>query len=335
MMTDQTKNSRARALVDNGNRAITDTEIAQRVSQQESAQRASHQQAAENLYPPLAQWWNESARDFPWRFGKTDAWGVLISEVMSQQTPMTRVLPYWNSWMDVWPNPDALARATAAEVITAWGTLGYPRRALRLRECAQVIVMKHGGTVPSTYEELVALPGIGDYTASAVLSFFYHQRIPVIDTNIRRVLSRAIDGIESLGGSATASEKKIAQWALPANAEESVVWNQATMELGATVCTAKNPLCDECPIREQCEFARAGWPGLGQKRTRPRQSFSGTNRQVRGLILKALRGAQGHRLEYSDIQKVWNNFAQLDECIASLDDDGLIVIGENHSVALP
>lgn len=287
------------------------------------------------LYPLLAQWWQENARDFPWRFGKTDAWGVLLSEVMSQQTPMTRVLPYWISWMDVWPTPRALSEATPAEVITAWGTLGYPRRALRLRECAQAIVERHAGRVPDAYEDLVALPGIGDYTASAVLAFHYQQRIPVLDTNIRRVLSRAVDGQESRGGAASAREKRLAERALPAERGKSVLWNQATMELGATVCTAKNPNCDACPLRENCAFAAAGWPGLGQKRTRAKQSFEGTNRQVRGLILKALRAEPTHELSYERVQSVWADHVQLDACIASLDEDGLVVIRADHGVALP
>ncbi|MFD0704283.1 A/G-specific adenine glycosylase [Alloscardovia venturai] len=283
----------------------------------------------------LAPWWADHARDFPWRFGRTDAWGVLLSEVMSQQTPMTRVLPYWQSWMAVWSSPDKLAEATAAEVISAWGTLGYPRRALRLRECAQEIVARFGGRVPDTYEELVSLPGIGDYTACAVMAFAYGKRVPVVDTNIRRVLSRAIGGAESLGGAANASERKLAENALPRDARMSVIWNQATMELGATVCTAKSPACDECPLRSECKFAQAGWPGLGQKRTRPRQTFTGTNRQVRGKILKALRHADEHHLSYDEISQVWADSVQLDACIASLDEDGLIEIREDHSLTLP
>lgn len=288
-----------------------------------------------SLYKPLASWWHETARDFPWRFGRTTAWGVLLSEVMSQQTPMTRVLPYWENWMEMWPTPHDMALASAAEVITAWGTLGYPRRALRLRECAQEIEARFDGQVPDSYDDLVSLPGIGDYTASAVLSFYYGQRIVVIDTNIRRVLSRVVDGVESRGGAATVREKKVAHETLPADASESVVWNQAVMELGATVCTAKNPMCDECPVRSHCAFVKAGMPGLGQKRTRPKQSFSGTNRQVRGLILKALRQEESHHLSYEKIEKVWADDVQRDTCIASLDEDGLIVIHSDHSISLP
>lgn len=148
----------------------------------------------------LSAWWEANARDLPWRFGRTTPWGVLVSEVMSQQTQMSRVVPYWTDWMRVWPDVTALAGASTAEVITAWGRLGYPRRALRLQECARVAFEQYHGRLPQTYDELTALPGIGDYTASAVLSFAFGVRIAVVDTNIRRVLSRVFLGVESRGG---------------------------------------------------------------------------------------------------------------------------------------
>lgn len=147
----------------------------------------------------LGAWWEANARDLPWRFGRATPWGVLVSEVMSQQTQMSRVVPYWNDWMARWPDARALAAAPKADVITAWGRLGYPRRALRLQECARVVAEEYGDELPRTYDELVALPGIGDYTASAVLSFAFGERIAVIDTNIRRVLSRVFLGTESRG----------------------------------------------------------------------------------------------------------------------------------------
>ena len=277
----------------------------------------------------LAAWWELNARDLPWRFGRTTPWGVMVSEVMSQQTQMSRVVPYWESWMAVWPDAAALAEASTAEVITAWGRLGYPRRALRLQECARVVAEEYANELPHTYEELVALPGVGDYTASAVLSFAFGERIAVIDTNIRRVLSRVFLGVESRGGAASRTERELAWCVLPeegrgqeasdsssdAHADAntgivrdadlhggagkvrhmphrpSVIWNQAVMELGATVCTAKAPQCGDCPLRGECAFLAAGLPGLGERRTRPRQRFQGTDRQVRGIILNALRQA--------------------------------------------
>ena len=130
---------------------------------------------AEAVADALAEWWHASARDLPWRFGRTTAWGVLVSEVMSQQTQMSRVVPYWNDWMERWPDAVALADAAKADVITAWGRLGYPRRALRLQECARVVASDYDNKLPRTYDELLALPGIGDYTASAVMSFAFGE----------------------------------------------------------------------------------------------------------------------------------------------------------------
>lgn len=170
---------------------------------------------ADEIATTLAQWWQTNARDLPWRFGRTTPWGVLVSEVMSQQTQMGRVVPYWTAWMDRWPDAAALADAPKSDVITAWGRLGYPRRALRLQECAHVIAYDYADELPHTYDELLALPGIGDYTASAVLSFAFGERIAVVDTNIRRVLSRAFVGVESLGGSASPAERALAKRLLP------------------------------------------------------------------------------------------------------------------------
>jgi len=293
----------------------------------------------------LAQWWRECARDLPWRFGRTTPWGVLVSEVMSQQTQMGRVVPYWTEWMERWPDAAALANAPKSEVIAAWGRLGYPRRALRLRECAIAVANDFHDELPRTYDELLALPGVGDYTASAVMSFAFGARIAVVDTNIRRVLSRAFLGEESLGGAASPAERALANRVLPEdNAAKvrrfdrpSVVWNQSVMELGATVCTAKKPLCDSCPIASYCVFLRHGRPGLGERRTRPRQRFQGTDRQVRGLVLDALRALpEGKsRLDRADLERLWPDHIQLDKCVASLDEDGLIEILPGGEVRFP
>ncbi len=305
----------------------------------------------------LAAWWELNARDLPWRFGRTTPWGVMVSEVMSQQTQMSRVVPYWESWMAVWPDAAALAEASTAEVITAWGRLGYPRRALRLQECARVVAEEYANELPHTYEELVALPGVGDYTASAVLSFAFGERVAVIDTNIRRVLSRVFLGVESRGGAASRAERELAWHVLPEEGRgqeasgSSVIWNQAVMELGATVCTAKAPQCGDCPLRGECAFLAAGLPGLGERRTRPRQRFQGTDRQVRGIILNALRqaaaqaarGVADGRLETgapgavprSQIEQLWPDHVQLDACIASLDEDGLLDMLPDGSLRLP
>lgn len=316
----------------------------------------------------VALFWQTRARDLPWRFGRTTPWGVLVCEVMSQQTQMSRVVPYWTAWMQTWPDAQSLSCATAAEVITAWGRLGYPRRALRLQECARVVANEYHNSLPRTYEELIALPGVGDYTASAVLSFAYGEQVAVIDTNIRRVLTRTFAGVESHGGSTTRADRELAAAVLPKSDFDaasndsspaaptcaptqssptctSSVWNQSIMEIGATLCTAQSPQCDTCPLQRWCRFKAAGFPGLGARRTRPQQRFVGTNRQVRGIILQALRKAhssqissqisQQHSLQRNEINALWSNQAQLGECIASLDNDGLIVVLEDGTVTLP
>ena len=312
----------------------------------------------------LFDWWSRYARDLPWRFGRTTPWGVLVSEVMSQQTQMSRVVPYWTAWMKVWPDAASLAAAPKAEVITAWGRLGYPRRALRLQECAQQVAGQYADRLPRDYDQLVALPGIGDYTASAVMSFAYGERIAVIDTNIRRVLSRVFLGRESKGGAASREERQLARQVLPEDEDSEVSdhhvngdgslgtadpqirsaawreppsarWNQAVMELGATVCVARKPACDICPLAGHCRFLKAGLPGLGAGRTRPRQRFAGTDRQIRGSILQALRQASGAPVSRKDLKSLCDDEIRLDRCIASLDEDGLLEIGQDGLLSLP
>ena len=296
------------------------------------------QRLGARLRRPLFAWWDVHARALPWRDARTSPWGVLVCEIMSQQTQMGRVVPYWNAWMERWPDAAALADAPRADVLAAWGRLGYPRRALRLQECARVVAAECRDELPRDYDALVALPGVGDYTASAVLSFAYGERIAVIDTNIRRVLSRAFLGEESLGGATGAAERALANAVLPRDAAASATWNQAVMELGALVCTAKQPACADCPLHGGCLFLAAGLPHLGERRTRPRQRFAGTDRQVRGIIMQALRDlpedAHGV-LRHEDASRLWKDTAQLDRCIASLDDDGLVESVSGHDVRLP
>lgn len=311
----------------------------------------------------LFDWWSRYARDLPWRFGRTTPWGVLVSEVMSQQTQMSRVVPYWTAWMKIWPDAASLAAAPKAAIITAWGRLGYPRRALRLQECAQQVAGQYADRLPRDYDQLVALPGIGDYTASAVMSFAYGERIAVIDTNIRRVLSRVFLGRESTGGVASREERQLAWQVLPEDVDagdsgaqedsgrlgladptvrsaawrepSSARWNQAVMELGATVCIARKPACGICPLAGHCRFLKAGLPGLGAGRTRPRQRFAGTDRQVRGAILRALRQASGAPVSRKDLEPLCEDEIRLDRCIASLDEDGLLEIGQDGRLSLP
>lgn len=248
----------------------------------------------------VVSWYRDHARPLPWRESGTSAYGVLVSEVMSQQTPVTRVEPAWREWMRRWPDPAALARASASEVLLVWGRLGYPRRALRLIEAAQQIVERFGGVLPQTREELESLPGVGAYTAGAVLAFAYGRRALALDTNVRRVLARAVGGQALPAPSLTVAERRRAERLLPpevtggAEASDDVdpaTWMVAVMELGALVCTARSPRCQECPWSGKCAWLAAGQPPDIHAARRRTQAWSGTDRQARGLVMAALRAA--------------------------------------------
>lgn len=233
-------------------------------------------------------WFARNGRDLPWRH-EVPPWAILVSEVMLQQTPVVRVLPRWSEWMRRWPTPADLANAPTAEVLRLWDRLGYPRRALRLQECARAIVRDHGGEVPLDPQQLLALPGIGEYTAAAVTAFAHHDRAVVVDTNIRRVLARAAQGKALPAPSYSAAERALATQVLPDERERSVAWNQAVMELGALVCTARSPRCEQCPLAaSHCAWVAAGKPQTSSP-PRRRQRFEGTDRQMRGLIMAGLR----------------------------------------------
>lgn len=213
-----------------------------------------------SLHTPVIGWFEQHARDLPWRRPEAGAWGVMVSEFMLQQTPVSRVLPVYEQWMARWPRPADLAAEPPGEAVRAWGRLGYPRRALRLHGAAQAITERHGGDVPSEHGQLLALPGIGEYTAAAVASFAYGQRHAVLDTNVRRVFARAATGIQYPPNATTAAERKLARALLPEEDERAARWAAATMELGALVCTAKNEDCTHCPIAGQCAWQLAGKP---------------------------------------------------------------------------
>lgn len=268
-------------------------------------------------------WFADAARDLPWRRPECGAWGIVVSEVMLQQTPVVRVLPVWQLWMQRWPTPADLAAAPLAEVLRAWDRLGYPRRAKRLWECAAAITEHHGGVVPQSREELLALPGVGDYTAAAVMSFAYGKRAVVLDTNVRRVIARAWSGKPLPGASVTAAERTLAERLAPEDDASAALWAAASMELGALVCTARNPRCEQCPIAEDCTWLAAGKPG---RDTAPRrtQAWHGTDRQVRGRIMAQLRAASEPlhiegRADLSDIPP-----GQVEACLEALIADGLV-----------
>ncbi|MEJ5928998.1 A/G-specific adenine glycosylase [Corynebacterium sp. H128] len=282
----------------------------------------------------LIAWFRANGREIVWRNPRTSAWGILLSEVMSQQTPVARVEPIWQEWISRWPTPAAFAQATPAEVLRGWGKLGYPRRALRLLECAQVIVEKHRGEVPQSVPELLALPGIGDYTARAVAAFAYGQSVPVVDTNVRRVYRRLIDA-QYLPGTARKSELAEVATLLPTT--DAPEFSVALMELGALICTS-TPKCDICPVRDLCAWQQAGCPEPSAaelaKAKRRVQKFTGTDRQVRGLIMAVLREAV-LPVPMTTIDVVWPDADQRSRALFSLVEDGLAEQDEQGYFHLP
>jgi len=272
-------------------------------------------------------WFKKNKRDLPWR--NTDAWGVLVSEIMLQQTPVQRVLPVYTEWMKRWPTPAHLAKATPAEVITAWGRLGYPRRALRLHECAKVITNELHGVIPSTEIELRTLPGIGEYTAAAMVAFAFEGSSLVLDINIRRLFSRLYKGEESPTAAPTKAERiEYAEYVPQKNAH---IWAAATMELGALVCTAQKPLCGRCPVADHCAWRSLDYPvSTRVKRT---QTWHGTDRQCRGTIVQALR--ENSSLNKKQIHLLWDVPSQVEKALLTLLDDGLIEERRKNTFSLP
>lgn len=238
----------------------------------------------------LNEWFERNARDLPWRAADTTAWGVLVSEFMSQQTQVERVIPHWLEWMERWPTPAALAREEPGEAVRAWKRLGYPRRALWLHRAAVEIATEHGNEVPSDIDALLALTGIGPYTARAVSAFAFGEKHPVVDTNTRRVIARAVHGRAAAGMPAARDLDDMAAL-LPAEREAAAVFNAAAMELGAVVCTARAPKCGDCPIASLCEWRGAGYPENAPEKRPKQAAFEGSDRQVRGRIMQLMRSA--------------------------------------------
>lgn len=273
----------------------------------------------------ITSWYHTHARNLPWREDGVTPWGVLLSEVMSHQTQVERVAPIWREWISRWPTPEAFANAQADEILRAWGSLGYPRRALRLHECARAIVEKHDGVVPANVDALLALPGIGEYTARAVACFAYGQNVAVVDTNVRRVYARAVLG----RANAKPRKAELAQVAalLPQgdgkpDAPDGPTFSIGLMELGALVCTSRDPKCEVCPIASTCAWLAAGKPEATNDERLARQRFQGTDRQVRGKIMKLLRESPS-AVPQQAIDAVWPDAAQRSRALYSLLADGL------------
>jgi A/G-specific adenine glycosylase len=269
----------------------------------------------------IVDWYATAARDLPWRRAGVDSWAVLVSEVMLQQTPVARVEPVWRDWMARWPSPADLGAATPAEVIRAWGKLGYPRRALRLREAALAIVERHGGRVPDDVAALEALPGIGTYTARAVACFGHGRPHPVVDTNVRRVVARLVHGRAESGTARAADLTDVAALA-PPDPARAVRFSVAAMELGALVCVAGTPRCPACPVRDRCAWRLAGCPPH-EGPVRRVQRYAGTDRQVRGRLLDVLRAAHAP-VTAADLAAAWDDAVQRSRCLDSLLVDGLV-----------
>ena len=247
-------------------------------------------QQAPQLHTEIISWFTANARDLPWRRPECSPWGVFVSEVMLQQTPVVRVLPVWNEWMKRWPDPSALAAEPSGEAVRAWGRLGYPRRALRLHAAAAAMTERFNGAVPGTRDELLTLPGVGTYTAAAVASFAFGRRETVVDTNIRRVHARVLSGKALPAPALNAAEMRLAVALLPEDDAASVAWNVSVMELGALVCTARSPKCAACPVQHRCAWLAAGEPA--PEYVPKGQAWAGTDRQVRGALMAVLRQAR-------------------------------------------
>ena len=276
-------------------------------------------------------WFAETARDLPWRRSDCTAWGVLVSEIMLQQTPVARVEPIWREWLERWPVPSAMAAASQGEVVRAWGKLGYPRRALRLHAAAAVIAAEHDDVVPSDVDTLLGLPGIGAYTARAVAAFAYGQKVPVVDTNVRRVVARAVHGAADAGPPSTTRDLADVDALLPE--EQAAVYSAGLMELGALICTARAPRCADCPVFGDCAWQIAGKPAYDGP-VKVAQKFAGTDRQVRGLLLDVLRGTSD-AVPKAKLDVVWSNAGQRDRCLDSLLVDGLVEQTASGLFALP
>lgn len=275
------------------------------------------------LVRAVARWFRRSARPLPWRDPGTSPWGILLSEIMAQQTPVARVAPIWTEWIERWPTATDFANASPADVVRAWGRLGYPRRALNLHSAATRIRDDFGGEVPSDVTTLESLPGIGAYTARAVASFAFGIRVPVVDTNIRRVLARAVLGIAEPEPPRVKADMELMASVLPNSAKESVAVNAGIMELGAVYCTARTPNCVDCPVAAHCAWAIAGFPANAGRTRAPQKKYEGSVRQARGAILALARDR--HRITVADIAVAVPDQPRRDRALEGLLTDGLLV----------
>ncbi|MEO5535126.1 MAG: A/G-specific adenine glycosylase [Pseudolysinimonas sp.] len=281
----------------------------------------------------IAEWFAAGHRDLPWRRAGFSAWGTLVSEFMLQQTPVARVIPALERWLSRWPTPADLASVPPGEAVRAWERLGYPRRALALHGAATVIAERHGNVVPADVDALLELPGVGPYTARAVAAFAYGVRTPVVDTNVRRVLARALRGQGDAGPARTTADLAEMAAQLPTDPARARLVNAGTMELGQTICTARTPRCDDCPIAHLCAWRAAGYPSYEGPRAAVQKKYEGSDRQVRGIVLRELR-ASDTPVPVEVVAGLWADAVQLDRAVSGLLRDGLVVL-DGDDYALP
>lgn len=267
----------------------------------------------------LLDWWASERRDLPWRRTR-DPWLVLVSEVMLQQTQVDRVLPYFQAFAERWPTPERCAQAELSEVLAAWQGLGYPRRARNLWQAAAIITERHHGQVPADLDDLLALPGVGPYTARAVQAFASGIDTGVVDTNVGRILARW------MGRRLAPSEaQRHADELVPAG--EGWEWNQAMMDLGARVCTKRNPGCGQCPVRPWCGWAGSDAPdpadrsaGVGTRQA----AFVGSDRQARGRLLAALGTGGIERADVARAMRLEHDETRAERLAGELIAEGLV-----------
>ncbi|HWH27075.1 MAG TPA: A/G-specific adenine glycosylase [Pseudolysinimonas sp.] len=282
----------------------------------------------------IAAWFAAGHRELPWRAEGFSAWGTLVSEFMLQQTPVARVIPRLEAWLERWPTPADLASVPPGEAVRAWDRLGYPRRALNLHAAAVAITEAHGGEVPSDVDALLALPGVGPYTARAVASFAYGIRTPVVDVNVRRVLTRAVDGQAAAGPVRTRHELALMETLLPVEPAVARLVNAGTMELGSVVCTARSPRCEACPIAAECTWRAQGYPAYDGPAISRQKKYEGSDRQVRGIIMRELRSAD-IPVDAHTLRSLWPDVDQVDRALAGLLRDGLVHGNPRSGYQLP
>jgi A/G-specific adenine glycosylase len=284
------------------------------------------------LQAALLEWGEQARRDLPWRRTR-DPWAVLVSELMLQQTQVPRVVPRYVAFLERFPTPAACASASVGDVLTAWAGLGYNRRAVNLHRCAVAIAERHGGVLPDDLDALLALPGIGPYTARAVLVFAFEHDIGLVDTNAGRFVARALAGRSLRPREAQAK----ADAAMPRG--RAWAWGQAVFDLGALVCTKREPRCGSCPIAEHCAWNRAGRPlpdpVMGSAGiSGPQSRFAGSFRQGRGQLVDRLRAGP---VAGADIAEAagWPDAPERAElALESLVRDGMVVVGRDGAARL-